>query len=286
LHIAKKLFEEHRPNPSLVLQIAFCYYIGFGTARDETKSREILEQNNLSLQSLHDLVSQCAEERGTFKPSALGKLMDTGHVNWADSSYTYLDQRKLDEAETQLLREKDDLIMSFGEDHQLIIISIRLTIWICEIKRKWNTAEELEMQALDISERVLGSGNILTLASLYNLSLIYWEQGRWSEVEELLIQVLDIKKKTLGEQHPETLSNMTNLATLYRKQHRQEEAEKLEIQVLEARKKGTRRGAPQYAGKHEEPGLDILDPRQVGGVRKVRIAGGGNQQKGSRRESP
>jgi hypothetical protein len=71
------------------------------------------------------------------------------------------------------------------------------------------------MQLMEIRKRVLGPEHPDTLASMNNLAVIYWNQGRWSEVEELNVQIMEIRKRVLGPEHPDTLTSMNNLASIY-----------------------------------------------------------------------
>ncbi|KAI0615824.1 TPR-12 multi-domain protein, partial [Pyrenophora tritici-repentis] len=50
---------------------------------------------------------------------------------------------------------------------------------------RWKEAEELQVQVLQTSKRVLTDEHPDTLSSMNNLALTYWNQGRWKEAEEL-----------------------------------------------------------------------------------------------------
>jgi DNA transposition AAA+ family ATPase len=102
---------------------------------------------------------------------------------------------------------------------------------------RWNEAEELEVQVMEILKKKLGADHPDTLTSMANLAVTYSEQGREDEAEKLQIDVLELRKKKLGADHPSTLTSMANLAMTYSKQGRQDEAEKLQIEVVELRKK-------------------------------------------------
>ena len=77
---------------------------------------------------------------------------------------------------------------------------------------RWKEAEELFVQVIETSSRVLGNEHPSTLTSMANLASTYWNQGRWKEAEELEIQVIEIRKRVLGDEHPDTLISMANLA--------------------------------------------------------------------------
>jgi Cdc6-like AAA superfamily ATPase len=77
---------------------------------------------------------------------------------------------------------------------------------------RYREAEELEVQVMQTTKRVLGDEHPDTLTSISNLALTYKSQGRWKEAEELQVQVMQTRKRVLGDEHPNTLITMHNLA--------------------------------------------------------------------------
>jgi Tetratricopeptide repeat len=80
---------------------------------------------------------------------------------------------------------------------------------------RWKEAEELEVQLMKTSKRVLGAEHPNTLTSMANLASTYRKQDRWKEAEELKVQMIEMRKRVLGEKHPATLTSMVNLASTY-----------------------------------------------------------------------
>jgi tetratricopeptide (TPR) repeat protein len=101
----------------------------------------------------------------------------------------------------------------------------------------WNEEEKLEVQVMQMRNRVLGEEHPDTLSAMGNLAGTYSDQGHWKEAEELQVQVMQINKRILGEEHPDTLLAMGNLAMTYSHQGHWKEAEKLQVQVMQARKR-------------------------------------------------
>ncbi|KAH8698104.1 kinesin light chain [Phaeosphaeriaceae sp. PMI808] len=97
---------------------------------------------------------------------------------------------------------------------------------------RYKEAEELEVQVMETSSRVLGDEHPDTLTSMANLASTYRSQGRWKEAEKLEVQVIETRKKVLGDEHPDTLTSMTNLASTYWNQGRWKEAEELQAKEL------------------------------------------------------
>jgi hypothetical protein len=118
------------------------------------------------------------------------------------------------------------------EEGQRLDLARKCALTLCSDGR-WEEAEELEVQVMETSLRVLGEEHPDTLLSIANLASTYWNQGRWKEAEELEVQVMETRKRVLGEEHPGTLTSMANLAATYWNQGRWKEAEELEVQVME-----------------------------------------------------
>jgi hypothetical protein len=99
----------------------------------------------------------------------------------------------------------------------------------------YNEAEELFVQVMERSKRVLGDEHPSTLTSMANLASTYRMQGRWKEAKELQAKELETCSRVLGDEHPDTLTSMGNLASTYWEQGRWKEAEELFVQVTEMR---------------------------------------------------
>ncbi|OAL01790.1 kinesin light chain [Phaeosphaeriaceae sp. SRC1lsM3a] len=98
---------------------------------------------------------------------------------------------------------------------------------------RYKEAEELEVQVMQTTQRVLGDEHPDTLISINDMALTYSSQGRWTEAEELRVQVMQTTKRVLSDEHPDTLASIANLAVTYWKQGRWREAEALEVQVMQ-----------------------------------------------------
>jgi len=72
-----------------------------------------------------------------------------------------------------------------GQDNE----AITALIWKCAITLlsdgRWKEAEELFVQVMETSKRVLGDEHPDTLTSMNNLASTYRKQGRWKEAEEM-----------------------------------------------------------------------------------------------------
>ena len=100
---------------------------------------------------------------------------------------------------------------------------------------RWKETEELCIQVLETSKRVLAHDHPNVLESMSALASTFRSQGRWKEAETLQVQVLKTTKRVLGHEHPDTQSIMNDLALTLRNQGRLKEAEELQVQVMEAK---------------------------------------------------
>jgi hypothetical protein len=97
----------------------------------------------------------------------------------------------------------------------------------------WKEVEEIQIQVMETSKRVLGAEHPCTLKAMGSLASTFRNQGRWKEAEEIDIQVMETRKRVLGIEHPDTLIAMGNLALTFWNQGRWKEAEEIQIQVME-----------------------------------------------------
>ena len=98
---------------------------------------------------------------------------------------------------------------------------------------RYEQAEPLLLQALELWRLLLGGQHPHVAASLSDLAHLYHSQGRYEQAEPLFLQALKLRRSLLGEQHPDVAASLNNLALLYRSQERYEQAEPLYLQALE-----------------------------------------------------
>jgi len=95
-----------------------------------------------------------------------------------------------------------------GQEHPSTLTSMGNLASTYRDQGRWKEAEELEVQVMETSLRVLGQEHPDTLTSIANLASTYRDQGRWKEAEELEVQVMETRKRVLGQEHPDTLTSM------------------------------------------------------------------------------
>jgi hypothetical protein len=85
----------------------------------------------------------------------------------------------------------------------------------------WNEAEQLQLQVMDMRNKLFGPEHPDTLLSMESLAKTYFNQGRWNEAEQLQLQVMDMRTKLLGPEHPDILKSMHRLTTIRKARMRQ-----------------------------------------------------------------
>ncbi|ORY58756.1 P-loop containing nucleoside triphosphate hydrolase protein [Pseudomassariella vexata] len=98
---------------------------------------------------------------------------------------------------------------------------------------KYEEAEKMYRQALELQEKVLGREHPDTIGSMNNLAIVLGSQGKYEEAEQRHRQTLELCEKVLGREHPDTLGSMNNLALVLGSQGKYEEAEQRHRQTLE-----------------------------------------------------
>ena len=97
---------------------------------------------------------------------------------------------------------------------------------------RYEEAEPLYRQALEIGRETLGEGHLDYAIRLNNLANLLTDTGRFEEAKPLIRQAPEIGRETLGQRHPEHATRLSNLATLLAATGRHEEAEPLIQQAL------------------------------------------------------
>jgi tetratricopeptide (TPR) repeat protein len=145
---------------------------------------------------------------------------------------------------------------------------------------KYQEAEQMHRQTLELKKKVLGKEHPYIFNSMYNLAIALKDQGKYEEAEQTHRRALEGYKKVLGKEHPGTLDSMDNLAVVLRRQGKYEEAEQVHRQTLELREKVLSKEHPNTLnsmnnfasvldsqGKYEE--AEQMHRRALEGYKKV-----------------
>ena len=105
--------------------------------------------------------------------------------------------------------------------------------WYADDKGNYNTAEEMNREALEGYKKAWGVEHSDTLVCMANLAVVLRNQGKYEEAEAMNRQALDGREKILGKEHPATLTSVDNLASVLRVQGKYEEAEAMNRRALD-----------------------------------------------------
>ncbi|OKH13435.1 tetratricopeptide repeat protein [[Limnothrix rosea] IAM M-220] len=71
-----------------------------------------------------------------------------------------------------------------------------------ESQGKYEAAEPLFIDALQMTKELLGDRHPSVATSLHNLGTLYYQQSKYSQAQEFISQAVEILLPVVGEQHP------------------------------------------------------------------------------------
>lgn len=143
-------------------------------------------------------------------------LAGMGHHSPIFLAVYYREYNILETAESVTRREVESAGYVLGVEHPVVSHLKSVLSSILFIQGRWQEAEKLDLEVMDMFKRVGGEERPTTLTSMHNLVSTYRNQGKWKEAQELGRRVMEMKKRVLGEEHPSTLTSMASLASTYR----------------------------------------------------------------------
>jgi tetratricopeptide (TPR) repeat protein len=97
---------------------------------------------------------------------------------------------------------------------QTSILTLDILAQELQAQGKYDEAEPLYREALEVSRETLGSRHLGTLASINNFGGLLMEKGDLAAAEPLFHEALEVQRETLGNRHPSTLASINNLGQL------------------------------------------------------------------------
>jgi len=209
--------------------------IGLFLDKDELSSND--DSFLLPLADLQQLIERIEQDKGTEEPILADLYSRMGEVYF----------KRLKNGEFLDYKQEEELVIKYfckaiALDKKLerginLAKNFDKLAEIYYYQGRYNEAEPLFLQALEMRKFLLSESNSDVATSLNNLALLYFSQGRYSEAEPLFLQALELTKRLLGEAHPDVATILNNLALLYFSQGRYSEAEPLYLKALELRKR-------------------------------------------------
>ena len=144
-----------------------------------------------------------------------------------------ISQDRLQEQQAAIEAFQTAIDRGAAPDNESLSTNLSYLALLYESQGRYEAAEPLYVQALELSQRLLGQAHPAVASSLNNLAGLYESQGRYEAAEPLYVQALELSQRLLGQAHPAVATSLNNLAELYRSQGRYEAAEPLYVQALE-----------------------------------------------------
>ena len=111
----------------------------------------------------------------------------------------------------------------------------------------YDKALEYYDKALEVRERVLGSGHPDTATTYNNMALVYKEQGDYDKALEYYDKALEVRERVLGSDHPSTAKTYNNMAVVYQEQGDYDKALEYYDKALEVSERVLGSGHPSTA---------------------------------------
>ncbi len=149
------------------------------------------------------------------------------------------DRGRYSEAEPLLIRAHSIMSEALGAEHTDTIKCLQNLAGLYVIQGKYERAATLRQQALANYENTLKIAyrGYPSARSLFNLGILYKDNGKFEQAEPLLIRAHSIMSEALGAEHPDTIKCLQYLADLYVIQGKYEQAIDFYQQVIATQKK-------------------------------------------------
>ena len=206
----EKASESVLPLEEILVQTALCFEIGFGVARDQHKSYNLLKRRKSNEVELARTIKHLCED-------GVKRHFSNGIYRWGES-----------EGCVQYI----DLISTCGG------------------KKGWERVQSEYRGEITDTSQALGREHVLVLLLKDQMSGGYAEFGQWHEAEKLQVEVLRAREETLGAEHIQTLRSMGALAEFHRNQSRFQEAQRLQMQIQEMMAEGNTAHPYRYTNEH------------------------------------
>ncbi|KAH8723428.1 hypothetical protein GQ44DRAFT_656653 [Phaeosphaeriaceae sp. PMI808] len=237
-HIRAMLEEREAANNDSILafQLAFCYQIGFGGSRDETKSMNMLKKSGKTTLELDEAITRI--EKRTKTPHErtgliFAAMQASGHIAAIDSTDEYRVTNKSEEAEAAFRQDLEGLESCNLQGTDIWVVSIMRLATLIQVEGRLKEAEELGLSMIQSIRERYGDDHPYRIEGMAHLAKTYRKQGSWKEAEALQIQVIRTNAKLLKEGHPSMLDSKLPLAAIYMDLGRWKEAEEVGMQVME-----------------------------------------------------
>ena len=135
-----------------------------------------------------------------------------------------------------------------------------------QVQGKYDEAEPMYREALEVARAALGSRHPHTLTSTNNLGLLLHDKGDLAAAEPLYREAMDVKRETLGHRHPSTLTSINNLGLLLKDKGDLAAAEPLLREAMEVQRETLGNRHPSTLISISNLGLILHDMGDLSGA--------------------
>ena len=231
-----KTSESVLPLDNILIQTALCFEIGFGVARDQQKSYNLVKtRKSNEVEFARQLKHLCEDgvERH-FSNSIYRWGEREGGVQYIDLISTCGGKTGWERFQTEFRGEITNASQVLGRENVLVLLLKDQMIRGYTGFGQWQEAEKLQLEVLEARERTLGAEDIQTLYSMGALAEIHRNQSQLQEAQNLQMQIQETMTEWNTE-HPYRYTNAHNLALTYAHQEKWEESENLLESVIHYR---------------------------------------------------
>ncbi|KAL8658443.1 MAG: hypothetical protein Q9202_007560 [Teloschistes flavicans] len=236
VNASRKDGDDNPPSADLCIQSALCYEVGFGVARNQRKSYEILEGRiAYELQLAGHLRLIRGEHFNVDFSSGIIKWTErSGTVQFIDRINSQVGKTGWEKYQREYRSEIMDASQALGRDNQLVLmLSDHLTDGFRAFGQ-WQEAETLQAGIVVARIRTLGAKHGDTLASMVILGDIYRRRGRLQKAQDLQVRIYEYYNQR-GLAPPCRDVNAESLALTYLKQGQWEKSDELLEAVIHHR---------------------------------------------------
>lgn len=244
--VPPNLSDYPNPNPydlEVCYQIAFCHWLGFGTAKNHEEFKKWLARS----QRTDEEFKASIELMTSGIPPSLGVLWYHPHTNfskWHSEGYLsylqrgqyYREQERLEEAQTVLTREIDDWESVLGGQHPLVMSMLAILCQLMIDLGDWRKCQSLALRGLgreliEDSEGCFQLKDIKPYSSmaslLAHLANSYMRHGEFKKAEAVQRAIVKHNEQEIGPRHLTTLNSIGSLAVIQFEQGQTKKATRL-----------------------------------------------------------
>ena len=224
------------PLEDIFIQTALCYEIGFGVARDEQKSYNLIKGRKSNEEEFACQLKYLRED-GVERHFSNGIYRWgewEGCVQYVDLISTCGGNPGWEMSQSEYRGEIADASQALGREHLVVLLLKDLITTGYTQFGQWHEAEQLQLEVLQARERALGAEDIHTLYSMGALAEIHRNQSRFQEAQRLQMKIQETMTEWNTEHHYRH-TNAHNLALTYAHQEQWEKSDGLLESVIHYR---------------------------------------------------